>query len=90
MSVNGEAGNPHTGLEIGRTLRLAREVTEARGDCTQEKLKAGDEACGGAGHGLWVVGAPGLGVCAIAPRACSKSKSRMCFCTCANDAPSAC
>ena len=25
MSVNGEAGNPHTSLEIGRTLRLARE-----------------------------------------------------------------
>jgi hypothetical protein len=25
--------------------QLAREVTEARGDCTQEKLKAGDEAC---------------------------------------------
>jgi transcriptional regulator with XRE-family HTH domain len=23
--MNGEAGNPHTGLEIGRTLRLARE-----------------------------------------------------------------
>jgi cytoskeletal protein RodZ len=25
VSVNGEAGNPHTSLEIGRTLRLARE-----------------------------------------------------------------
>jgi cytoskeleton protein RodZ len=25
VSMNGEAGNPHTGLEIGRTLRLARE-----------------------------------------------------------------
>ena len=25
MSMNGEAGNPHTGLEIGRTLRLTRE-----------------------------------------------------------------
>src|SRR5215218_2911881 len=23
--MNGEAGNPHTGLEIGRTLRLVRE-----------------------------------------------------------------
>src|SRR5688500_8280467 len=23
--MSGEAGNPHTGLEIGRTLRLARE-----------------------------------------------------------------
>ena len=25
VSMNGEAGNPHTGLEIGRTLRRARE-----------------------------------------------------------------
>jgi transcriptional regulator with XRE-family HTH domain len=25
VSMNGEAGNPHTGLEIGKTLRLARE-----------------------------------------------------------------
>jgi cytoskeletal protein RodZ len=25
VSMNGEAGNPHTGLEIGRTLRQARE-----------------------------------------------------------------
>jgi transcriptional regulator with XRE-family HTH domain len=25
VSMSGEAGNPHTGLEIGRTLRLARE-----------------------------------------------------------------
>jgi cytoskeleton protein RodZ len=25
VSMNGEAGNPHTGLEIGRTLRLVRE-----------------------------------------------------------------
>jgi hypothetical protein len=24
---------------------LAKEITDARGDCTQEKLKAGDEAC---------------------------------------------
>src|SRR5918992_1905343 len=26
VSMSGEAGNPHTGLEIGRTLRLAREM----------------------------------------------------------------
>jgi hypothetical protein len=25
--------------------QLAKEITDARGDCTQEKLKAGDEAC---------------------------------------------
>jgi hypothetical protein len=25
--------------------QLAKEITEAKGDCTQEKLKAGDEAC---------------------------------------------
>ena len=25
VSMSGESGNPHTGLEIGKTLRLARE-----------------------------------------------------------------